>query len=842
MTAPSASGPDDMVAGADFKTLFDFLPVGAYRSLPDGRQVRANPALVALNGYASEAEMLASVSDIGTEWYVDRSRRDDFRRLMERDGRVIGFVSEIYRHHTRERIWISENAHVVRDADGRILFYEGTVEEITHRVADEVRLRRSEEELRLLTSQVPGMLYRVLFTPDGTRRFSFVSAGVSELFGVSPAAVMADGELLDSFRHPDEPAALADQAMAAVVGHHPIDLVFRIQLRDGTCKWAQMTSSTVSCSAAGTERVGVILDITARTEAEAALRNRDALWKLALESTGDGVWDWNIATGEEIFSKRCLEMYGYDASEMRSLALEFDERTHPDDRPQMERDREAHFQGLVPAYVNEHRVRCKDGSWKWILSRGMVIDRDAQGRPARMVGTHTDITERRQSQALIWQQANFDALTGLPNRRMLRDRLEQNILQSRREGLQLAVLFIDLDHFKQVNDTVGHAKGDVLLAEAATRIRHCVRETDTVARLGGDEFTVVLSELSDPNRAADIARHIVAVLGEPFVLDGEAAFVTASVGITLYPDDACEIEDLLKHADQALYVAKGAGRNRVSHFTPALQEAAQTRGALAKDLRRALAEHQFQVHYQPIVELASGRVHKAEALIRWFHPQRGLVSPATFIPIAESTGLIVEIGDWVFREAAVQAKRWRVRFDPKFQLSVNKSPVQFANARGSQQAWFDLLEELGLPGQSMVLEITESLLLDAGDGVNGQLLELRDAGVGVSLDDFGTGYSSMSYLQRYDIDFLKIDQSFVRNLAPGGKDLALCKAITVMAHELGLQVVAEGVETEPQCALLRAAGCDFAQGYLFARPMPPLAFESWIEARTGATTAEVGGR
>ena len=830
MSEPNEPSVLDEVEGADFRSLFDFLPVGAYRSLPDGRQVRANPALVALNGYDSEAEMLAGVSDIGTEWYVDPTRREDFRRLMERDGQVTGFVSEIYRHKTRERIFISENAHAVRGRSGEILFYEGTVEEVTGRVAAEQSLRRSEEELRLLTSQVPGMLYRVLFTPDGRRRFSFVSDGVRELFGVSPEAVMADGELLNQFRHPDDPETLERQAMAAVTSDRPLDMVFRILLRDGRTKWAQMTSSVVSRSESGTERVGVILDISARAEAEAALRDRDALWKLALESTGDGVWDWNLATGEEHFSKRCLEMYGYTEADKVGLAADFDKLTHPDDLAQMQRDREAHFRGRLPSYVNEHRLRCKDGSWKWVLSRGMVIERDLQGRPLRMVGTHTDITERRQSQALIWQQANFDALTGLPNRRMLRDRLEQSILHSRRSGLRLAVLFIDLDHFKQVNDTVGHAKGDVLLIEAAARIRRCVRESDTVARLGGDEFTVVLSELSNPDRAADIARLIVAALGEAFMLDGEAAFVTASVGITLYPDDALEIEDLFKHADQALYVAKGAGRNRVSHFTPELQEAAQTRAALAKDLRRAFSEQQFVVHYQPIVELATGRVHKAEALIRWFHPQRGPVSPAVFIPIAESTGQIVEIGDWVFREAAAQVRRWRERFDPGFQLSVNKSPVQFTHAPGSQQAWFALLRELGLPGQSMVLEITESLLLDAGAGVSAQLLELRDEGVGVSLDDFGTGYSSMSYLQRYDIDYLKIDQSFVRGLGTGTKDLALCKAITVMAHELGLQVIAEGVETEAQRALLDAAGCDYAQGYLFARPMPPSDFEAWFVA------------
>ena len=831
MSLPNDPHRPDVPADDGFGTLFDFLPVGAYRSRPDGAQLRANPALVRLNGYDSEKQMLDAVRDIGTEWYVEPARRAEFRARMERDGQVIAFVSEIYRHRTRERIWVSENAHLVRDPAGAPWFYEGTVEDITDRVRAEQALRRSEHEFRRLTAQVPGVLYRLLITPSGERRYTFVSEGMRTLYGLTPEAVLADGMLPNRMRHPDDREPLDAHLQTAIDLGQPIDVVFRIIAADGAVKWVQMMSSATSADADGTVRVGVMLDITRRVQAEAALRERDAVWKLALESTGDGVWDWDVQTGQEVFSRRCLEMYGYQPGEIANLADEFDRRTHPEDVERMRRDRQAHFEGRAPAYVNEHRIRCKDGSWKWILSRGMVIARAADGRPLRMVGTHTDITARKQSEALIWQQANFDALTGLPNRRMLRDRLEQNIKKSRREGLKVAVLFVDLDHFKQVNDTVGHEKGDRLLVQAARRITRCVREVDTVARFGGDEFTVLLSELPDAARAGVIARQIVQVLGEAYELGEDTAFVSASVGVTMYPDDATEIDDLLKHADQALYVAKDAGRNRVSHFTPALEEAAQSRGSLAKDLRSALAERQFHVVYQPIVDLADGRVHKAEALLRWRHPVRGLVSPSLFIPITESTGLISEIGDWVFREAAAQVRRWRDRFDPDFCISVNKSPVQFVQQYGGHESWFRLLAELGLPGQSMVLEITESLLLDASAGINEQLLALRDAGVGVSLDDFGTGYSSLSYLQRYDIDLLKIDQSFVRNLSPASKDLALCKAIIVMAHELGMKVIAEGVETASQRDLLLAAGCDHAQGFWFARPMTVPDFEAWLAVR-----------
>lgn len=301
--------------------------------------------------------------------------------------------------------------------------------------------------------------------------------------------------------------------------------------------------------------------------------------------------------------------------------------------------------------------------------------------------------------------------------------------------------------------------------------------------------------------------------------------MSASIGITLYSLDAKAIEDLFKNADQALYVAKGAGRNRFSFFTPALQEAAQTRMRLANDLRLGLHKQQFRLVYQPIVELATGAVHKAEALIRWQHPTRGLISPTQFIPIAESSGLIVEVGEWVFQQAALQVQAWRQSLHPDFQISVNKSPMQFHHDGRGKQPWAEQLQALGLPGSSIVVEITEGLLLDNSVRVTDHLIELADAGFQVSLDDFGTGYSALSYLQRFDIDFIKIDQSFVRHLMPDSTDLALCKAMVVMAHALGMKVVAEGVETAQQRDLLAAAGCDYAQGYWFSRPVSAPDFE-----------------
>ncbi len=684
--------------------LFDRLPIGAYRSTPAGRQLRANAALVRLNGYASEEEMLAATNDLERGWYIHPGRRQLFKALIERDGQVTDFVSEVYRHKTRERIWVRETAYAVRDAQGQVVYYEGTVE-----------------------------------------------------------------------------------------------------------------------------------DITERHLAANALSDSETRWRLALDAAGDGVWDWRVQTGEEFYSDRLLHMFGFKRGELAHSVAALDERTHPDDLAQMALDREAHFSGRTPTYVNEHRVRCKDGSWKWVLSRGMVVSRDAQGQPLRMIGTHTDITQRKHAEELIWHQAHIDALTGLPNRRMLRQRLNEALTHARQTESALAVVFMDLDNFKQVNDTLGHHEGDALLVEAAHRIQQHMGRTDTLARMGGDEFTLVLAGL--PAGADPVALlgprldGLLDALQQPYLLGQSEVFVSASMGLAMYPADASQIEDLLRHADQALYAAKGAGRNRWCVFTPAMQAAAQWRARLDADLRTALEAGQLSVVYQPIVNMLSGRVCKAEALLRWHHPELGAISPAQFIPVAETSGQILALGDWVFTQAAHQVRHWRSVLDAEFQVSVNKSPVQCHRSPALSSRWVDELAQMGLPCSSLCIEITEGLLLDTHPEVTRHLGELRAAGMTVSLDDFGTGYSSLTYLQKLDIDCLKIDQSFVRNLSPGSTDLTLCKAIIAMAHELGMQVVAEGVETEQQHQLLMEAGCDHGQGYWYGRPMPPAQFEAWVRAR-----------
>ena len=450
---------------------------------------------------------------------------------------------------------------------------------------------------------------------------------------------------------------------------------------------------------------------------------------------------------------------------------------------------------------------------------------------SRLVGvvvTFQDVTERKLKDEVILRQANYDALTGLPNRVLFQDRLMQEIKKSNRTESPFAVLFIDLDRFKEINDTMGHDKGDRLLVEAARRINEHVRETDTVARLGGDEFTVILPQFGERLHLERITQNINRALIKAFDLGaGDTGYISASIGIAIYPDDANDMAGLLKHADQAMYIAKANGRNRFAYFTQSMQQEAQEKLTLSNDLRQALEYKELQVYYQPIVELASGRITKAEALLRWNHPEYGMVSPATFIPLAEESGEILEIGKWVFQEAIANIERWQQQFGLIVQISVNVSPVQF-NDESTHSVWLNKLMELGLPKKSLTIEITEGLLIKNSPRVKKRLLEFRNSGIEVSLDDFGTGFSSLSYLKQFDIDYLKIDISFIRNLAEDENDRALTEAIIVMAHKLGLKTIAEGVETEGQRDMLLKYGCDYVQGYLYSRPIPANEFEALL--------------
>ncbi|MFL6671947.1 MAG: putative bifunctional diguanylate cyclase/phosphodiesterase [Massilia sp.] len=557
----------------------------------------------------------------------------------------------------------------------------------------------------------------------------------------------------------------------------------------------------------------------------AALERSEERLRRIVHCADEGIWEVDVAGRTTFVNPKMAALLGYPIEEIleQPLARFMDE----EGKAIFDRNIARRQQGV--AERNEFKFIRRDGAGMWASVATNPIF-DAGGRYLGALALVNDITQQRAAAERIWHQANYDELTGLPNRHMFMDRLRQEMRKADRNAGFVALLFIDLDRFKDVNDRLGHAMGDRLLAEAARRIGACVRGSDTLARLGGDEFTVILSGLDRVGSVERIAQSIIATLAQAFELGEERAEVSGSIGVALYPADAKEQGDLLARADQAMYASKKAGRNRFSYFTPGLQQAALARQSIASDLRAAIAAGQFEILYQPIVSLRTGAVHKAEALLRWRHPVRGLLGAAEFIPFAETNGLIVEIGDWVFREAARQVQRWQQAIDPRFQVCVNKSPVQFRRDAALYQSWLDYLRELKLPPQSIVIEINESVLLDGVDQVVERLRQYRAMGLQVALDHFGSGYSSLSHLKRFDIDYVKIDQAFAATLEDDAGDLALCEAIIVMAHKLGLEVVAEGVETRVQRALLQDAGCDYAQGFMFGHPVTAEEFEAVAKA------------
>lgn len=444
----------------------------------------------------------------------------------------------------------------------------------------------------------------------------------------------------------------------------------------------------------------------------------------------------------------------------------------------------------------------------------------------------TDVTELKRLEASMAELAHTDLVTRLPNRVLFQDRLNEAVKRALQTQKNLALLFIDLDAFKDVNDTLGHDCGDILLNAVGARLVSAVRNSDTVARIGGDEFTVILEGLPTINSIELVTQKILDALLPPFDIQGREISISASIGITVAPRDAGDAASLMKNADQAMYAAKRHASGTYRFFTDVMNEEADNRLRIISDLKIAIRDSQFHLLYQPIVSLQDGAIQKAEALIRWLHPIHGLINPADFIAIAETTGDIITIGEWVFREAVTQCADWRMRFDETFQISINTSPVQYRSPGIDSAAWGAYLVATGLPAEAIVIEITEGVLMEAGGAVQEQLHLCSSLGMGIALDDFGTGYSSLSYLKRFDVDYLKIDRAFVTNLAANSNDLVLCEAIVVMAHKLGLKVIAEGIETELQRDLLTSAGCDFGQGYYFSKPVSADLFERHLHRKS----------
>ncbi|MCB1760839.1 MAG: EAL domain-containing protein [Gammaproteobacteria bacterium] len=547
-------------------------------------------------------------------------------------------------------------------------------------------------------------------------------------------------------------------------------------------------------------------------------------YRLVMEATQDGIWDWDIEHDTAHYSSGWGKILGNES--VPAQEINWKSRVHVDDLKRVLRSLKLHLAGRSDDWQEEHRIQRYDGSWSWVLAQGKVVSRDDSGNALRMLGTIADINFKKENEEVIWQQANYDTLTLLPNRKLFHELLIQKIKQARRSKQELWLLFLDLDGFKEINDTLGHHKGDELLVMVSERLKSSLRQADIVARLGGDEFVILLSDISESVYVDRVSDKLVDVIGQTYELHHDHVAITTSIGIAKYPNDAGNADDLIKYADQSMYAAKREGKNRYCYFTPELQKESQIRLQIATDLRKGLSNDEFELYFQPIVDFNTGQIHKAEALIRWNHPGRGLISPADFIPIAEESGVIQEIGAWVFDSVFRQLMRWQSYVNFRLKISVNVSPFQLLNSNPKYDKWLDDIHEYGISGENIVIEITEGLLLKKDRTVIDKLLQCRDAGVQVAIDDFGTGYSSLAYLREFDIDYLKIDQSFVRNLGPETNEQILSEAIIVMAQKLGLQVIAEGVETAQQRDILTTMGCDYGQGYLFAKPMPAEQFEN----------------
>lgn len=688
-----------------------------------------------------------------------------------------------------------------------------------------------------------------------------------------------------------------------------------------------------------TNSLDLLREKSLRQQAEAALNESEEKWKFILEGGVENVWDWNLNTNsfKSNSDDSILNLVG------ENLKIEGDVVIHPLDVEKFKDEFEKHMENKTEFFSAKYRILRKNGSWTWMLSRGKIVSRDEEQKPVRMVGTHSDITEREMASEIFnnslqaifisdmnnkiitineaftkltgykeedvigkdpkilasgkhekdfyeamwheidnrgsWQgevynkkktgeiypeyliintikdndgiidhyfaifdditekkkadeiivkQANYDALTELANRNLFKKRLEEEIKRTSRFNIPFALLFIDLDNFKDINDSLGHDVGDLLLIEVAKRLSNLIRDIDTLARIGGDEFTIIYTNFVNPIHLEDKIKKITQVINEPFQLGLNQVHVSASIGVTICPIDSSNPTELLKNADQAMYISKNHGRNRYSYFTSSMQEEAKLRQETISDLHTAVEQKEFELFYQPIVDLKTNKIVKAEALIRWKHSTKGFISPELFIPFAESSGLIVDIGNWVFKEAMNQTKYWNDKYNCDLKISVNLSPIQFQTKQIVKE-WLNYLEKIELPTKNCVLELTENSLMENHYNVEEKILELRNNGIKISLDDFGTGYSSLAYLQKFDIDYLKIDRSFIMNLNEENQDFALCEAIVSMSKKLGLDVIAEGVESGFQKDFLENLECDYIQGYYISKPLCAKDFEQLLK-------------
>ncbi len=565
-------------------------------------------------------------------------------------------------------------------------------------------------------------------------------------------------------------------------------------------------------------------------EKNQALDISEERYELAMSVANDGLFDWNMETDEVLFDNRYYTMAQYNPGDFPQSYEQWVQRIHVEDRAQVISRVQNYIDGKINKYDIEFRFLRKDGSYVWIRARGGIVSHDKTGKPLRFLGTHSDITDRKKIEKQITTHAYYDSLTSLPNRFLSLERLDLLIKKAERKQYKIAVLFLDLDDFKKVNDSLGHEVGDRVLIEAASRLKSIIRNEDTVGRLGGDEFILLLDGLKKSTDAEPVAKKLIQKYQLPFTIDKRELILTTSVGIAIYPEDGSTAARLLRHADAAMYNAKALGRNTFSFFTEELNHKVVRRLALEEQLHGALKRKEFIVYFQPKIDIANGHIMGAEALLRWSNPVLGQVSPDEFIPLVEQSGLIISLGEFVLKQPLTILKQWQHLEQVKneqFSIAINLSPRQFRDPRLAD-TFIQLIKQYGLSFHLIELEITEGILMSGHHYINDSLLQLSQSGLLLAMNDFGTGYSSLSYLRKYPFNIVKIDRSFINEMDSNHNDRELINSIISMAHSLNLKVVAEAVETESQLNYLRQIGCDYAQGYYFSKPLSASKMEKFL--------------